>query len=178
VFVCAFDRVLQEGHRQAKPDIVLCVGWPAVAASFAWKRVGINVQDARIRTMTAAADRQAGGEGWPRGAFRDPAIKACVAAMRQAGLAAAVVEPAGTFSATHILYALIDIGEPPSDAAARGFPATYPMPGADRQGRHRAVDGRSPTSQRGIEIIPARECGAHRRHPYRRGQGLLVPRQG
>src|SRR5262249_60895319 len=36
-------------------------------------------------------------------------IKACVAAMRQAGLAAAVSNTAGTFVCNHILYALMDI---------------------------------------------------------------------
>ena len=46
--------------------------------------------------------------GGPSAHFTTLPIKACVAAMRQAGLPAAVSNTAGTFVCNHIFYALME----------------------------------------------------------------------
>jgi pyroglutamyl-peptidase len=110
---CSFARsrgVLQEAIDRAKPDIVLCVGLAGGRSELCLERVGINVQDARIRDNDGKQpiDKPVVKDG-PAARFATLPIKACVAAMRQAGLAATVSNTAGTFVCNHILYALMDI---------------------------------------------------------------------
>ncbi len=110
---CSFARsrgVLQEAIDKAKPDIVLCVGLAGGRSELCLERVGINVQDARIRDNDGKQpiDKPVVKDG-PAAHFATLPIKACVAAMRQAGLAATVSNTAGTFVCNHILYALMDI---------------------------------------------------------------------
>jgi pyroglutamyl-peptidase len=110
---CSFARstgVLQDAIDKAKPDIVLCVGLAGGRSELCLERVGINVQDARIRDNDGKQpiDKPVVKDG-PAAHFATLPIKACVAAMRQAGLAAAVSNTAGTFVCNHILYALMDI---------------------------------------------------------------------
>ncbi len=110
---CSFGRsagVLQDAIDKARPDIVLCVGLAGGRSELCLERVGINVQDARIRDNDGKQpiDKPVVKDG-PAAHFATLPIKACVAAMRQAGLAAAVSNTAGTFVCNHILYALLDI---------------------------------------------------------------------
>lgn len=110
---CSFARstgVLQDAIDSAKPDIVLCVGLAGGRSELCLERVAINVQDARIRDNDGKQpiDKPVVKDG-PPAHFATLPIKACVAAMRQAGLAAAVSNTAGTFVCNHILYALMDI---------------------------------------------------------------------
>lgn len=110
---CSFARstdVLQEAIDTTKPDIVLCVGLAGGRSELCLERVGINVQDARIRDNDGKQpiDKPV-VKGGPAAHFATLPIKACVAAMRQAGLAATVSNTAGTFVCNHILYALMDI---------------------------------------------------------------------
>ena len=110
---CSFERstrVLQDVIEKVTPDIVLCVGLAGGRSELCLERVGINVQDARIRDNDGKQpiDKPV-VEGGPAAHFATLPIKACVAAMRQAGLAAAVSNTAGTFVCNHILYALMDI---------------------------------------------------------------------
>lgn len=95
---------------KAKPDIVLCVGQAGGRSELCLERVAINVQDARIRDNDGKQpiDKPVVAGG-PSAHFTTLPIKACVAAMRQAGLPAAVSNTAGTFVCNHILYALMDI---------------------------------------------------------------------
>lgn len=104
--------VLQDAIDKAKPDIVLCVGLAGGRSELCLERVGINVQDARIRDNDGKQpiDKPVVKDG-PAAYFATLPIKACVAAMRQAGLAAAVSNTAGTFVCNHILYALMDIAQ-------------------------------------------------------------------
>lgn len=102
--------MLQAAIDEVNPDIVLCVGLAGGRSELSLERVAINVQDARIRDNDGdqPIDRPV-VPGGPVAHFATLPIKACVAAMRQAGLAAAVSNTAGTFVCNHILYALMDI---------------------------------------------------------------------
>lgn len=110
---CSFGRsqgALRDAIAEAEPDIVLCVGLAGGRSELCLERVGINVQDARIHDNDGEQpiDKPV-VQGGPAAHFATLPIKACVAAMRQAGLAAAVSNSAGTFVCNHILYALMDI---------------------------------------------------------------------
>lgn len=110
---CSFGRsqdALRDAIAEAKPDIVLCVGLAGGRNELCLERVGINVQDARIRDNDGdqPIDKPV-VPGAPAAYFATLPIKACVAAMRQAGLAAAVSNSAGTFVCNHILFALMDM---------------------------------------------------------------------
>lgn len=122
---CSFERstgVLRDAIANAKPDVVLCVGLAGGRSELCLERVGINVQDARIRDNDGnqPIDKPV-VKGGPAAHFATLPIKACVAAMRQAGLAAAVSNTAGTFVCNHILYALMDIASRHSTPLRGGF---------------------------------------------------------
>ena len=101
---------LRAAIAKVKPDIVLCVGQAGGRSELCLERVAINVQDARIRDNDGKQpiDKPVVAGG-PSAHFTTLPIKACVAAMRQAGLPAAVSNTAGTFVCNHIFYALMDI---------------------------------------------------------------------
>ena len=101
---------LRGAIHEVRPDIVLCVGQAGGRAELCLERIAINVQDARIKDNDGKqpVDRLVVRDG-PAAHFATLPIKACVAAMRQAGLAATVSNTAGTFVCNHILYALMDI---------------------------------------------------------------------
>ncbi|MBR2816800.1 MAG: pyroglutamyl-peptidase I [Reyranella sp.] len=101
---------LRAAIAKAKPDIVLCVGQAGGRSELCLERVAINVQDARIRDNDGKQpiDKPVVAGG-PSAHFTTLPIKACVAAMRQAGLPAAVSNTAGTFVCNHIFYALMDM---------------------------------------------------------------------
>lgn len=102
--------VLRAAIAKTKPDIVLCVGQAGGRTELCLERVAINVQDARIRDNDGKQpiDKPVVADG-PAAHFATLPIKACVAAMRKAGLPAAVSNTAGTFVCNHIFYALMDI---------------------------------------------------------------------
>ena len=111
VLPCSFGRstgVLLDAIDKAKPDIVLCVGLAGGRSELCLERVGINVQDARIRDNDGKQpiDKPV-VKGGPPAHFATLPIKACVAAMRQAGLAATVSNTAGTFVCNHTFYGLM-----------------------------------------------------------------------
>jgi pyroglutamyl-peptidase len=102
--------VLRKAIEKTRPDIVLCVGQAGGRTELCLERVAINVQDARIRDNDGKQpiDKPVVADG-PAAHFATLPIKACVAAMRKAGLPAAVSNTAGTFVCNHIFYALMDI---------------------------------------------------------------------
>ena len=103
-------KVLRAAIEQARPDIVLCVGQAGGRTELCLERVAINIQDARIRDNDGnqPIDVPVVPDG-PAAHFATLPIKACVAAMRKAGLPAAVSNTAGTFVCNHIFYALMDL---------------------------------------------------------------------
>lgn len=102
--------MLRAAIDKVRPDIVLCVGQAGGRSELCLERVGINVQDARIRDNDGKQpiDKPVVADG-PAAHFATLPIKACVAAMRKAGLPAAVSNTAGTFVCNHIFYALMDM---------------------------------------------------------------------
>jgi pyroglutamyl-peptidase len=108
---CAFGDALDvlgaELARQ-RPGIVLALGQATGRADFSPERVAINLNDARI---PCNAGRQPIDEpvvpGAPAAYFSTLPIKAIVAALREAGLPAAVSQSAGTYVCNHVFYGLM-----------------------------------------------------------------------
>jgi pyroglutamyl-peptidase len=113
---------LREAIDRVRPDIVLCVGLAGGRAELCLERVAINVQDARIRDNDGRQpiDKPVVAGG-PTAHFATLPIKACVAAMRKAGLPAAVSNTAGTFVCNHIFYSLMDVAVAHSTPLRGGF---------------------------------------------------------
>jgi pyroglutamyl-peptidase len=92
----------------AAPDIVLCTGLAGGRAELSLERVAINIDDARIADNDGnqPIDRPV-IESAPAAYFASLPIKAGVAALREAGLPAAVSNSAGTFLCNHVFYGLM-----------------------------------------------------------------------
>jgi pyroglutamyl-peptidase len=93
---------------ESKPDIVLCVGLAGGRTELSLERVAINIDDARIpdNDGNQPIDRPV-VVGAPAAYFATLPIKAAVAALREAGLPAAVSNSAGTFLCNHVFYGLM-----------------------------------------------------------------------
>ncbi|MEV5876295.1 pyroglutamyl-peptidase I [Streptomyces sp. NPDC052101] len=107
---CVFGKSidsLRESIRATSPDVVLCLGQAGGRLGVTVERVGINVDDARIPDN---AGNQPIDEpvvpGGPSAYFSTLPVKACVAALRAAGVPAAVSNTAGTFVCNHVTYGL------------------------------------------------------------------------
>jgi pyroglutamyl-peptidase len=111
VLPCVFGRAraaMDAAIGETRPDIVLAVGLAGGRAELSLERVAVNVDDARIpdNDGNRPIDRPivAGG---PAAYFATLPIKAAVAALREAGLPAAVSNSAGTFVCNHVFYGLM-----------------------------------------------------------------------
>ena len=114
--------ILQRAIEEVRPEIVLCVGLAGGRTELSLERVAINIQDARIQDNDGRQpiDRPIIEDG-PAAYFATLPIKACVAALREAGLPAAVSNSAGTFVCNHIFYALMDMLGRQRQPARGGF---------------------------------------------------------
>jgi pyroglutamyl-peptidase len=108
---CAFGDALDAlGAELARrpPGVVLALGQATGRAEFSPERVAINLNDARI---ACNAGRQPIDEpvvpGAPAAYFSTLPVKAMVAALREAGLPAAVSHSAGTYVCNHVFYGLM-----------------------------------------------------------------------
>ncbi|MCK7624874.1 pyroglutamyl-peptidase I [Streptomyces sp. RS10V-4] len=107
---CVYGRSLS--HLRAAideicPDVVVCVGQAGGRPDITVERVAVNVDDARIPdTAGAAPIDEPIVPGGPAAYFSTLPIKACVAAVRAAGLPASVSNTAGTFVCNHVFYGL------------------------------------------------------------------------
>jgi len=101
-------RLLRDAIAAVRPDIVLCVGLAGGRCELSLERVAINIDDARIPDNAGRQpiDRPIVAEG-PAAYFATLPIKAAAAALRQAGLPAAVSNSAGTFVCNHVFYGLM-----------------------------------------------------------------------
>ncbi|MYT28929.1 MULTISPECIES: pyroglutamyl-peptidase I [unclassified Streptomyces] len=89
------------------PDIVVCVGQAGGRPDITVERVAVNVDDARIPDSAGAEPiDEPIVPGGPAAYFATLPIKACVAAVRAAGLPASVSNTAGTFVCNHVFYGL------------------------------------------------------------------------
>ncbi|MEV0374803.1 pyroglutamyl-peptidase I [Streptomyces sp. NPDC050636] len=99
--------VLRVAIEETRPDVVVCVGQAGGRPDITVERVAINVDDARIPDATGAEPvDEAIVPGGPAAYFSTLPIKACVAAVRAAGLPASVSNTAGTFVCNHVFYGL------------------------------------------------------------------------
>ncbi|MFE6689334.1 pyroglutamyl-peptidase I [Streptomyces sp. NPDC057743] len=89
------------------PDVVVCVGQAGGRPDITVERVALNVDDARIPDNAGAEPiDEPIVPGGPAAYFATLPIKACVAAVRAAGLPASVSNTAGTFVCNHVFYGL------------------------------------------------------------------------
>ncbi len=151
--------VLRMAIERVEPDIVLCVGQAGGRTELCLERVAINVQDARIRDNDGQQpiDVPIVPDG-PAAHFTTLPVKACVAALREAGLPAAVSNTAGTFVCNHIFYALMEMAAARPGRLRGGF---LHIPYVPEQA---ARLGGAPSMAvadiaRGIEIILATSAG-------------------
>ena len=93
---------------ELEPNIVIAVGQAGGRAEISVERIAINVDDASIVDNAGAqpVDRAIHADG-PAAYFSTLPIKSMVAAMRAAGLKAAVSQTAGTFVCNHVFYGLM-----------------------------------------------------------------------
>ncbi|HJU17739.1 MAG TPA: pyroglutamyl-peptidase I [Stellaceae bacterium] len=116
----AFDRalaVLEAALVETAPAIVLCLGEAGGRAELSLERVAINLDDARIPDNDGRqpVDRPIAAAG-PAAYFTTLPVKAALAALREAGLPAALSHSAGTFVCNHVFYGLLHL------AATRRLP--------------------------------------------------------
>lgn len=100
--------VLTELLAQHHPVLVVCLGQAAGRQAISLERVAINIDDARIpdNAGNQPVDRPV-VSGGPPAYFTSLPIKAMLAALRQAGIAAEVSQTAGTFVCNHVFYGLM-----------------------------------------------------------------------
>lgn len=98
---------LRAAVEEVRPDLVVCLGQAGGRHGVTVERVAINVDDARIPDNAGAQPIDtAVVPGGPAAYFSSLPVKACVAAMRGAGVPAAVSNTAGTFVCNHVAYGL------------------------------------------------------------------------
>ena len=107
---CIFDEalsVLDEALARHRPVAVIALGLAASRPEISVERVAVNIDDARIPDNAGRQpiDRPVCAEG-PVAYWSGLPVKAIVAALRDAGIAAAVSQSAGTFVCNHVFYGL------------------------------------------------------------------------
>ncbi|WP_410637164.1 pyroglutamyl-peptidase I [Amycolatopsis sp. lyj-346] len=102
----ALRRALEE-HR---PSLVVCTGQAGGRAEVTPERVAINLVDARIPDNAGArpVDTPVVPDG-PAAYFTTLPVKACVAAIRAAGVPASVSHTAGTYVCNQVFYGLMHL---------------------------------------------------------------------
>jgi pyroglutamyl-peptidase len=102
----ALRRALEE-HR---PELVVCAGQAGGRSEVTPERVAINLIDARIPDNAGArpVDAPVVPDG-PAAYFTTLPVKACVAAIRAAGVPASVSHTAGTYVCNQVFYGLMHL---------------------------------------------------------------------
>jgi pyroglutamyl-peptidase len=97
---------------EVAPDLVVAVGEAAGRTSVDLERVAVNLDDARIPDNAGKRpiDR-AVVEGAPLAYLSGLPVKACAAAVEEAGVPSGVSNTAGTFVCNHVFYALMHLLE-------------------------------------------------------------------
>ncbi len=105
---------------QHSPDVIIATGLAGGRTGISVERVAINLIDARIPDN--AGDQpvdEPSRTGGPAAYFATLPIKAIVAAVADAGVAASVSHSAGTFVCNHIMFTALDLSA--TGAARAGF---------------------------------------------------------
>ncbi|SDI98019.1 pyroglutamyl-peptidase I [Nonomuraea jiangxiensis] len=109
VFHDAIER-LRTAVEESGADVVVCVGQAGGRPGITVERVAINLDDARIPDNQGAQPvDEPVVVGGPAAYFSTLPVKACVAAVREAGLPASVSHTAGTFLCNHVFYGLMHL---------------------------------------------------------------------
>ena len=122
---CVFGDALQrldEALAAHRPELVVCLGQAGGRAEISLERAALNVDDARIPDNLGRQpiDAAVVANG-PAAYFSTLPIKALARDLREAGIAAAVSNTAGTFVCNHVFYALMHrLATAPALARARG----------------------------------------------------------
>ncbi|MFM1856035.1 MAG: hypothetical protein RLZ83_1344, partial [Pseudomonadota bacterium] len=107
---CVFGRALQvldQVLAETSPVLVIALGLAAGRGEISVERAALNIDDARIPDNAGAQPVDVPVvPGGPAAWFSTLPVKAIVAALRQAGLPAAVSQTAGTFVCNHVFYGL------------------------------------------------------------------------
>ncbi|RSO49664.1 pyroglutamyl-peptidase I [Streptomyces sp. WAC 06725] len=122
---CVFGRsrtALREAVAAHDPDLVLCVGQAGGRPDLTVERIAVNIDDARIPDVSGAQPiDEPVVPGGPAAYFAALPVKACVAAVREAGLPASVSNTAGTFVCNHVFYGLMHLIATERPALRGGF---------------------------------------------------------
>ena len=99
---------LDEAIAAHRPELVICLGQAGGRAEISIERVAVNIDDARIPDNLGRQPIDAAivADG-PAAYFSTLPIKALARDLRDAGIAAAVSNTAGTFVCNHVFYALM-----------------------------------------------------------------------
>ena len=107
VFGLAAQKVL-EAAQSVQPDVILCIGQAGGRKAITPEMVGINLRHARITDNAGnqPQDEPVAQDG-PAAYFATVPVRAMTAAIKAAGLEAAVSYSAGTFVCNDTLYTLL-----------------------------------------------------------------------
>ncbi|MDH6132250.1 pyroglutamyl-peptidase [Kitasatospora sp. MAA4] len=110
---CVFGRAAEElraAVQDTDPDLVVCLGQATGRPDISIERIAVNIDDARIPDNAGRQpiDRPV-VRGGPAAYFATLPVKACVAAVREAGLPASLSHTAGTFVCNHVFYTLMHL---------------------------------------------------------------------
>jgi len=99
--------VLTDAIERTRPRLVIALGQAASRSEISIERVALNIDDARIADNAGCQPiDEPVMRGGPAAYFSTLPIKAIVAALREAGIAAGVSQSAGTFVCNHLYYGL------------------------------------------------------------------------
>ena len=100
--------IVAEAIKAHRPDAVLCVGQAGGRPVLTLERVAINLDDAPIpdNAGNQPIDRTIFADG-KNAYFSTLPVKGMVAAIREAGIPAAISYTAGTFVCNHLMYGLL-----------------------------------------------------------------------
>lgn len=98
-------RVIEEAVKKHNPDMILSIGQAGGRSDLTVERVGINVDDCRIKDNEGnqPVDEPIYADG-PAAYFVNLPIKAMVEEIRKAGIPASISNSAGTFVCNHVTY--------------------------------------------------------------------------
>ena len=122
--------ILYKALEAEKPDVVICVGQAGGNAGISVERVAINIDDARAADNDEVVHEDVPiVPGGPVAYFSTLPVKAIVAALRAAGVPAAVSNSAGTFVCNHVMYAALHYAACRQSGLRAGFVHIPYLPG-------------------------------------------------
>lgn len=102
------DRQAQEAAERLRPDAVVCLGQAAGRKAVTPERAALNLMDAaRPDNAGNLPAEEPVVPGGPAAYFSTLPVKALAAAVREAGVPAAVSNSAGTFVCNSLMYAML-----------------------------------------------------------------------